>query len=203
MIQAIILDYGNVLSRTLDPRPRAHWENRLRLTPGALQRVVHNDHTWVEAQCGRLSVDDYWQNVGQTLNLTSQDIASLRQDFYRGDVRNNDLVTCIDQLRSGGLRTAILSNFSTELRSLLHQQDLQRRFDVIVISAEIGIMKPAIAAYRAVLDQLDLAPECCVFIDDLSTNVEAAHTLGMQGILFRDNASCFVTLDGLLRGCHL
>jgi glucose-1-phosphatase len=201
MIQAIIFDYGNVLSHTLDRQPRALWEHKLGLAPGALQRTVHNDHSWVEVQCGRLSVDAYWNEVGQTLNLTPQGVAALRADFYRGDRRNDGLVAHIDQLRATGLRTAILSNFSTELRTMLAQQALPHRFNAIVISAEIGIMKPATAAYRAVLDRLALVPECCVFIDDLAANVEAAQAMGMQGIVFRDNRSCFAALERLLPRC--
>ena len=64
MIQSVIFDYGSVLSRTLDLQPRTDWETQLGLEPGELQRVVHNDTSWVAAQCGRLSVDQYWGDVG-------------------------------------------------------------------------------------------------------------------------------------------
>jgi putative hydrolase of the HAD superfamily len=201
MIQAVIFDYGNVLSQTLDPRPRAVWEDKIGLTSGGLQQAVHNDQSWVEVQCGRMSTAAYWNEVGKTLNLTPQEVAALRMDFYRGDSRNDDLVARIDQIRTTGLRTAILSNFSPELRTMLTQQALQQRFDAIVISAEIGVMKPAAAAYQAVLDRLALPAARCVFIDDQAANIAAAQALGMYGIVFRDNASCLAALDRLLI-CH-
>ena len=200
MIQAVIFDYGNVLSRTLDPRPRAVWEDKIGLAPGGLQQAVHNDQSWVEAQCGRMSIAAYWNEVGKTLNLTPPEVKALRMDFYRGDSRNDDLVARIDQMRTTGLRTAILSNFSPELRPMLTQQALQQRFDTIVISAEIGVMKPAAAAYQAVLDRLALPAARCVFIDDQAANIAAAQALGMYGIVFRDNASCLAALDRLLMG---
>jgi putative hydrolase of the HAD superfamily len=197
-IAAVIFDYGNVLTRTLDPTPRAIWEQRLGLASGELQRLVHNDHSWRAAQLGQITVDAYWHDVGTTLGLTPTDTAELRATFYNGDVLNLDLVACIDQLRTAGVRTALLSNFSTELRGLLTAHNLVCRFDQIVISAEIGIMKPEAAAYQAVLDRLQLPAQRCIFIDDHPSNVRAAQMLGIHGILFRDNPPCLAELDHLL-----
>ena len=156
MIKAVIFDYGSVLSRTLELQPRRVWEQKLGLDPGDLERAVHNDGSWVEAQCGRMTVDAYWDNVGAQLGLAPANIAQLRVDFYRGDRRNNPLVVRIDAMRKAGLQTAILSNFSTELRPFLAQQDLLHRFDHIAISAEIGAMKPGARAYQSILDMLSL-----------------------------------------------
>jgi hypothetical protein len=65
MMQAVIFDYGSVLTRTLNLKPRAAWEDQLGLEPGGLQQRVHNDTSWSEVQCGRLSVEAYWLDVGQ------------------------------------------------------------------------------------------------------------------------------------------
>ncbi len=198
MIQGAIFDYGNVLSRTLDQQPRAAWEHKLGLQAGELGRMVHNDHSWVAAQCGKMSVERYWQGLGDALGLSPHDIEQLRLDFYRGDARNDQLVARIDDMRAAGLRLGILSNFSQELWALLDQQDLRRRFDEIAVSADIGIMKPDAEAYRAILSRLELPPEACLFIDDLPDNIDAAQALGLHGIVFRDNPSCFAEIDRLL-----
>ena len=197
-IAAIICDYGNVLARTLHPTPRATWERRLGLSPGDLQRLVHNDHSWVAAQLGQITVEAYWHDVGTTLGLTPADTAMLRTTFYAGDVLNVELVAGLDQWRAAGIRTALLSNFSTELRHFLAAHDLLQRFEHIAISAETGVMKPALAAYQKVLDRLGLAGHRCVFIDDQAVNVHAAQTLGINGIVFQDNVSCLAELDRLL-----
>ena len=198
MIAAVIFDYGSVLSRPLDPEPRAVWECKLGLASGELQRVVHNNGSWIEAQCGRMSVEAYWHDVGTILGLTPRETADLRTAFYLGEVLNHELVGRIDRLRGAGLRLGLLSNFSLELRLLLAKQDLLRRFDHIAISAEIGVMKPHAAAYRVILDMLEVPAPACIFIDDQTTNVEAAQALGLHGIVFRDNASCLAALDRLL-----
>jgi putative hydrolase of the HAD superfamily len=195
MIQGVIFDYGNVLSATCDARPRAAWEHKLGLPAGQLGRMVHNDHSWVAAQCGRLSVDDYWQGIGKVLHLPPDDVAQLRTDFYRGDRRNDALVARLDAMRQAGVRLGMLSNFSQELWILLEQQDLRHRFDAIAVSADIGVMKPNPAAYHAILEMLSLPPEACLFIDDLPDNVTAAQALGLHGIVFRDHSSCLAEID--------
>ncbi len=198
MIKGIIFDYGSVLSRTLDREPRATWERKLGLQPGGLEPIVHNDLSWIEAQRGHLTVEAYWNEVGTTLGLLATETAALRTAFYRGDVRNDELVSRIDHMRAAGLHVGLLSNFSTELRLFLAQQDMLRCFDQIAISAEIGAMKPAAAAYQTILDMLALPASACVFIDDQPANVEAAQALGLHGIVFRDNLSCLAELDRLL-----
>ncbi len=198
MIQGVIFDYGNVLSATRDTQPRAAWEHKLGLREGELGRLVHNDHSWVATQCGRISVDAYWQGIGDALHLAAADVEQLRADFYHGDVRNDALVVRIDAMRQAGLRLGILSNFSRELWVLLEQQDLRHRFDAIAVSADIGVMKPAPEAYRAILEMLNLPPEACVFIDDLPDNIAAARSLGLHGIVFDDRPSCLAELDRLV-----
>ena len=197
-ITGVIFDYGRVLAWTQHQEPRAAWERRLGLAPGALTRAVHNEHSWIAAQRGVITVEAHWQEVGTALGLTAADTAALRAAFYAGDILNAALVAWIDRLRTLGLRVALLSNFSADLRAMLAQQDLLRRFDVLAISAELGVMKPDAAAYRAVLAMLGMAPHTCVFIDDVPANIAAAQAVGIHGIVFEDNPSCLAALTRLL-----
>jgi putative hydrolase of the HAD superfamily len=203
MIQGVIFDYGNVLSATRDTRPRAVWERKLGLQTGELSRIVHNDHSWVAAQCGQISIDVYWQGIGNELYLSPDDVKQLRADFYRGDIRNDALVDRLGAMRQAGLRLGVLSNFSRELWTLLEQQDLRHRFDAIVVSADIGVMKPEAPAYHAILRMLELPPEACLFIDDLPDNITAAQALGLRGIVFQDSLSCLAEIDRILTDSQL
>lgn len=197
-ITGVIFDYGRVLAWTQHQAPRAAWERRLGLAPGALTRAVHNERSWMAAQRGTITVDAHWQEVGTALGLTAEDTAALRAAFYAGDMLNTELVACIDRLRAIGLRVGLLSNFSADLRTMLAQQDLLWRFDALAISAELGVMKPDAAAYRAVLAMLGMEPHTCIFIDDIPANVAAAQAVGIHGIVFEDNPSCLAALMHLL-----
>jgi putative hydrolase of the HAD superfamily len=197
-IKGVIFDYGRVLAWTQDQEPRSAWERRLGLAPGALTRTVHNEHSWIAAQRGTITIDAHWQAVSTALHLTPAETTALRAAFYAGDVLNVELVACIDRLRTRGLCVGLLSNFSADLRTMLAQQDLLRRFDALAISAEIGVMKPDAAAYRAILAMMHMEAHTCVFIDDVPANVAAAQAVGLHGILFEDNPSCLAALTRLL-----
>ena len=47
-------------------------------------------------------------------------------------------------------------------------------FDVLVISGEIGIRKPAPEIYALAAERLGREPERCVFVDDLPGNLKPA-----------------------------
>jgi len=68
-ITGVIFDYGRVLAWTQHQEPRAAWERRLGLAPGALTRAVHNEHSWIAAQRGTITVDAHWQQVGTALGF--------------------------------------------------------------------------------------------------------------------------------------
>lgn len=197
-ITGLIFDYGRVLAWTQHQEPRAAWERRLGLEAGAITRAVHNEHSWIAAQRGTVTLEAHWETVGATLRLGATALAELRATFYAGDVLNTELVAYIDRWRARGIRTGLLSNFSADLRGMLAADDLLRRFDAVAISAEIGVLKPDAAAYRTVLRMLEMEAATCVFIDDLPANVAAAERLGMHGILYEENPACLRTLERLL-----
>ncbi|HLS29899.1 MAG TPA: HAD family phosphatase [Flavobacteriaceae bacterium] len=53
-------------------------------------------------------------------------------------------------------------------------------FDRVYFSHEMNLRKPDPEIYRAVLEQENLNPESCFFIDDLSENTKAAEQLGIK-----------------------
>ena len=83
----------------------------------------------------------------------------------------------VRRARAGGLRTALLSNAGgcgrTEWSAL---------FDAVVLSGPAGVAKPQREAYLLVADRLGVAPERCVFVDDLRRNVLGAVSAGMTGV---------------------
>src|SRR5262249_10649419 len=88
--------------------------------------------------------------------------------------------------RGAGLRTGLLSNS-------WGMDDYPRHlfpslFDAVVISAEVGMRKPEERIFQHAAGLLGLAPEECVFIDDLEVNVVAAEAVGMTVVLHDDPA---------------
>jgi putative hydrolase of the HAD superfamily len=198
MIRAAIFDFGGVLMRTHDASGRRGWEKRLNLAPGELDRLVHNSGLWIETQRGTLSPEAYWQAIGEQLGLSGAALEQLRADYFKGDVLDEGLVAVIDRLRARGLRLGLLSNDSMALAQKLEALDLYRHFDAVVISAQIGALKPEPEAFRAIAAALQVSLPECVFIDDNTANVDGAKSVGMHGIRYTPELDVEAALAPLL-----
>ncbi len=56
----------------------------------------------------------------------------------------------------------------------------------LMLSYEIGSVKPDLDSYERALNKFDLKFEECLFIDDRSINIQVAESLGMKGILHKE-----------------
>jgi epoxide hydrolase-like predicted phosphatase len=71
-------------------------------------------------------------------------------------------------------------------------------FDGVVISGREGIRKPAPRMYELGAERIGLAPEHCVYVDDLPFNLAPAAELGMATVHHVDSASTIAELESLL-----
>jgi len=99
-------------------------------------------------------------------------------------------VEVLRELRAAGIRLFALSNWSAEtFPAVLERFEFLRWFEGIVISGQVGAIKPAIRPYIYLLERHGIQPSAAVFIDDAPENVAAASRLGLLGIRFGDAAS--------------
>ncbi|MCA9969150.1 MAG: HAD family phosphatase [Anaerolineales bacterium] len=182
MIQAVIFDFGGVLVRTHDHKPRRAWDRRLGLAPGEGEELVFNSEAGQQAQRGAITNEALWQWVGEHLQLTADDLAAFQQAFWAGDVLDTALVDAIRALRPF-YQTALISNATDGLRPILSAKyPIADAFDLIVISAEEKIMKPAPEIYERTLQRLGRRPQETVFVDDFAHNIAGAQRVGMHGL---------------------
>lgn len=181
MRYALVFDFGGVIMKTVTRAPRWAWDERLNLDQGSVERIVHNSNSWRRAQTGELALADYWADIADQLGCPVDEMAALEQDFYSGDQLDHDIIALIRDRRAAGQKIALLSNDSPALLTKLNRLGIASLFSPLVVSAEIGIMKPDPAAYQAVLERLGHPASATVFVDDLPENVEGARAVGMIG----------------------
>lgn len=79
----------------------------------------------------------------------------------------DDVLPALASLRERGVRTALVSNCSHSTRPVVERLGLEGVFDQVILSFEVGAMKPDPAIYRAALEQLGgVPPQRAVFVDD-------------------------------------
>lgn len=99
----------------------------------------------------------------------------------------DDTVAILEELRSAGHRLYAITNFAAETFALTRQRwDFLGHFKDIVVSGEIGALKPEPEIYRRLLDDNGLTAGDCIFIDDVQENVDGAKAVGMHAVRFTD-----------------
>lgn len=98
---------------------------------------------------------------------------------------NEQLLEYIAKIRRK-YKTAIVSNASSGVvESKIGSIRLKEIFDAVVVSAEVGYMKPDPMIYRITADRLSVKPEDCIFVDDKQSYCRAAQALGMTVVLYK------------------
>lgn len=100
---------------------------------------------------------------------------------------NNELIIYIKKLKEKGYKIALLSNNSLTLRAKLIEENIFDLFDAIVISSEVGYMKPQPEIFEILFKKLKVNPNEVIFIDDSLKSLEKADEIGYIPILFKNN----------------
>jgi len=185
-LSTVIWDLGGVIVRTLDRSGRAHWEERLGLQRRELEKLVFEGEMGRKASLGLASADDVWNWVIERLNLPHDARTKLEGDFWKGDRIDQGLIQFIRDLRPA-YKTGLLSNAWPDLRDAMENSwQIADAFDEIVISAEVGLVKPDARIYEHILERMNIQPEEAVFVDDFPENVAGAQAVGIQAIHFQN-----------------
>lgn len=144
---------------------------------------------------GFISYEEYLEQVGEIIGKTPQEIEAIMRMKH---VRNSELVDFIASLR-GTCKVAMLSNIGdTMIEQLFPANELDRLFDVVVLSHNEGVAKPNPIIFELTAERLGLKPEECVMIDDIPSNCEGAQIAGMQSIQHITNDGTRVALAKIL-----
>jgi epoxide hydrolase-like predicted phosphatase len=185
-IRALIFDFGGVLVRMIDDRPRLALAKKMGLPLSSLDELVFFSESAAQASRGEISVAMHWEAVRKALGLQPGDMPSFLQQFWSADDVNWRLLDYIRSLRPR-FKVGLLSNAWDDLRKTLHDRwNIDGLFDELIISAEVKLVKPDPRIFQLATDRLKALPDETIFIDDIAENVESARLVGLKGILYQD-----------------
>lgn len=199
-ISTILFDFGGVLLRTEDHQPRQTLAAKYGLGEEELVRLVFGSPSALSASVGEITAEQHWQEVAKALGAFNDSIPSLIEQFYGGDRLDEELVRLIRSYRKTH-RVGLLSNAWDDLRPFLTDRlGILDIFDQVIISAEVGFVKPDRRIYELAAQKFKVPLSEVVFVDDLPVNVQAAQEAGMKGIHFRSTLQTMQDLQRLLEG---
>jgi HAD superfamily hydrolase (TIGR01549 family) len=139
-----------------------------------IQKIVR---LYQDASIGSISSHEFWRSVGID--------PALEDEYLERHCLTEGLTEFLAAMKSQGIRLWCLSNDVSEWsRKLRKKFELEKYFVDFVISGDAGACKPNSAIYLQLLEKSGSAPSEVIFVDDRLRNIEAAHSLGIRGILF-------------------
>lgn len=128
---------------------------------------------------------DATEIVDRYSELTQLPKADVQQQLYGVRmVRNEALLEYVESLRAT-YKVALLSNLSPgAMNKYFTQAEREKYFDTVVVSSEVGLIKPQPEIYELTAERLEVAPNEVLFIDDLPDNCAGARATGMQAIVY-------------------
>ncbi|MEW6746448.1 MAG: HAD-IA family hydrolase [Planctomycetota bacterium] len=140
----------------------------------------------VEELAWRWFTDRVASAVGETELDCAAFNRELRDLFSRAATWRlfDDVGPALEVLREAGIRTALISNWDTRLRTILSDHGLLEQLDPVVISSEVGMRKPHPGIFRYAVERTGCAPgECWHVGDSVTDDVHGALEAGLPAIL--------------------
>jgi HAD superfamily hydrolase (TIGR01509 family) len=94
-----------------------------------------------------------------------------------------DAISTLAALRARGVATAAVSNVGFDLRPVLDGLGLLEHLDVVVLSYEVGAVKPEPAIFTAACEAVDVAPADALMIGDHAAADGGAADAGIRTLL--------------------
>jgi putative hydrolase of the HAD superfamily len=95
-----------------------------------------------------------------------------------------DVIPALDALVSEGVRLAVISNWSWQAPELLHDLELARHFEALVISARVGFLKPHRGIFDHALEVMGVTPDRAIHVgDSVRADVEGSRAAGITPVL--------------------
>jgi len=196
-IRAVFFDLGGVILRTEYQAPRQRLAEEFGMDYEDIDKIVFATPSAVRASVGEITEEEHWLNVMKVLKRPANEYERVRDEFFAGDVIDRNIVEFLRSLKLK-YKIGLISNAWSGLRSYIEREKFDDAFHHMIISAEVGAMKPSAKIYQIALEQLEVKAKEAVFVDDVLEHIKACERLGMQGIHFRDPESALKQLKALL-----
>lgn len=194
-IENIVFDIGNVLLRW-DPLwivtqafPNANNHTSL------AQKLFKSD-AWRDLNRGIVTEQELITHYHQQLHIDILDLTNAFQIVKQSLIPLAGSLELLERLAKAGFPLYALTDNTHAIVAYLKQQyNFWQYFKGIVVSAEIGHLKPEAEIYQHLLSSYKLAPHQTLFFDDWLANVKGAQNCGMHAIVFSNAEQCKMDLQ--------
>ena len=143
-------------------------------------------YTWLRSLMGQHK--DFWQVTGDGLDYAMKSLG-IRDEALRGRLMSlynkldvfPEVPSTLERLKSGGLKTAILSNGSPDmLLSVVEATGIAHLLDASLSVEEAGIYKPHPSVYKIAVDSLGMEAQAICFVSANGWDAHGASAFGFK-----------------------
>ncbi len=181
MIQALLLDLGNVVLEIDFRRTFNHWAQSAKVDVNVLYQRWQLDEAYQAHETGNLDFETYIDALAGQLGISMPLV-----EWHAGwnDLFVAPFVQVQQRLQelAGTIPLYAFTNTNPTHEQAWRQRfpDALIHFDDIYVSSTIGLRKPEVAAYQWVSNAMGLDPQSILFLDDNRENIEGARASGLQ-----------------------
>lgn len=186
MISAIIFDCFGVL--TTDK-----WKEFVASLPTEKVRAAVDLNHALDR--GHITQAEFFTQISELTGSSPERV----EDVINADMgKNTQLLMYIKELKKTH-KIGLISNVSSNwVRDTFLSPDELTLFDDIVLSYDVGLIKPEKAIYELSAGNLNCKIEECLFIDDSEGHCQGAINAGMQSFVYKNFIDCKNTIENLL-----
>lgn len=190
MITTILFDCFGVLY------PDTYWTMAHEFLGDSIDQHEQALHDLVKAvDLGHITREELWNQFAELVGVRRDEVYARLDTFGGIDMR---LLNFIEE-RKDRYAFGMISNVGRGfLDRMFTDKPAEYYFDTIILSSDVGLVKPDKRIYLLAADKLNVKPQSCVFIDDLSQNVEGAIQAGMHGLQYKSYAQFTRDIENIL-----
>jgi len=159
MIKAILFDIFGVLY------PDTFWAIVHKHVPDADFRRAQFSELLRRVDLGHVERDQFWNETAALIGISRGDLDAELENLKNCD---RDLMAYIGELKGRKYKTGVISNVGHGfVEQVFVDYKTDDYFDAMILSSDVGVVKPDPMIYGLAAEKLGVLPQECVFIDDL------------------------------------
>lgn len=200
MITTIIFDIGSVLVSW-------HYKAFLRRlfedekTCKVVAKCIFENPNYIDFDAGRYTKKQFLENCISFAPNYRKEITYAFSRIGECVKQYSFAHSWIEEYKKRGYRVLFLSNYSDYVRGAnLKALDFVSKFDGGIWSCDVKMIKPDINIYLKMINDFNLIPEQCLFIDDKISNLRPADKLGIKCVHYNSYTQAKKDVENILRG---
>jgi len=200
LITTIIFDIGSVLVSW-------HYKAFLRRlfddekTCKVVAKCIFENSNYIDFDAGRYTKEQFLENCVSFAPNYRKEITYAFSRIGECVKQYSFAHSWIEEYKKRGYRVLFLSNYSDYVRGAnMKALDFVGKFNGGIWSCDVKMIKPDINIYLKMINDFNLIPEQCLFIDDKISNLRPADKLGIKCVHYKSYPQAKRDVESILRG---